>query len=107
MDIIKILQTKINTPVEDQYDHFNNGFEAGRLMAYKEILDLLQPIRVYSNTQRYTMDNKPELWKITYYPITMDNKTKEVYDEPRALIERPIPNGIDLREVPLRYLTLV
>lgn len=53
----------------------------------------------------YTMDNKPDKWRIAYYPIFEDNKTKEVYNEPRALIERPIPNGIDFREVPLRYLT--
>ena len=38
----------------------------------------------------------------------MDNR--EVYDEPRALIEKPILNrlgmiiGTDFREVPLRYL---
>lgn len=36
----------------------------------------------------YTMDGKPDLWKIVYYPIHTDNKTKEIYTE-----------------VPLRYLT--
>ncbi len=51
------------------------------------------------------MDNKPELWKIVYYPIFEDNKTKEVYVEPRALVEKPIVGGTDFREVPLRYLT--
>lgn len=53
----------------------------------------------------YTMDGKPDLWKIVYYPITENGKTKEQYDEPRALIEKPIQGGIDFREVPLRYLT--
>ena len=52
----------------------------------------------------YTMDGKPDLWKIAYYPIFEDGKTGEVYDEPRALIEKPIVGGTDLREVPLRYL---
>lgn len=54
---------------------------------------------------KYTMDNKPDLWKIAYYPIFEDGKTRQPYDEPRALVEKPIPNGIDFREVPLRYLT--
>ena len=54
----------------------------------------------------YTMDNKPELWNIAYYPIFECGKTGEVYEEPRALIEKPIKGGIDFREVPLRYLTL-
>jgi hypothetical protein len=51
----------------------------------------------------YSMDGKSG-WKISYYPIFENNKTKEVYEEPRALIERPMENGIDFREVPLRYL---
>ncbi len=54
----------------------------------------------------YTMDGKPDLWKIAYYPIFEDGKTGELYKEPRALIEKPIKGGIDFREVPLRYLTL-
>ena len=53
----------------------------------------------------YTMDGKIEYWKISYYPIFQDNKTKVDYDEPRALIEKPMQGGIDFREVPLRYLT--
>ena len=53
----------------------------------------------------YTMDGKAELWKIAYYPINECGKTGEKYDEPRALIERPIPGGTDFREIPLRYLT--
>lgn len=52
----------------------------------------------------YTMDDRPEHWKIAYYPIFEDGKTHEQYSEPRALIERPIPGGTDFREVPLRYL---
>lgn len=55
----------------------------------------------------YTMDNKPDKWKIAYYPIFEDGKTGEEYNEPRALVERPIPNGTDFREVPLRYLTKI
>lgn len=53
----------------------------------------------------YTMDGKPDLWKIAYYPIFEDGKTGEVYKEPRALIEKPMKGGTDFREVPLRYLT--
>lgn len=52
----------------------------------------------------YTMDGKPDLWKIAYYPIFEDGKTKEQYSEPRALIEKPMIGGIDFREIPLRYL---
>ncbi len=53
----------------------------------------------------YKMKGDKDLWKLVYYPILMDNKTKEVYDEPRACMEKPINGGIDFREVPLRYLT--
>ena len=59
----------------------------------------------------YQMDGKPDKWKIAYYPIFENGKTGEVYDEARALVEKPILGkyderiGIDLREVPLRYLT--
>lgn len=59
----------------------------------------------------YTMDNKPDLWKIAYYPIFADGITNKEYTEPRALIEKPICingiNGIDFREIPLRYLNKV
>lgn len=60
----------------------------------------------------YTMDGKPDLWKIAYYPIFQDGKTNEVYEEPRALVEKNILGkydekiGTDFREVPLRYLTM-
>ena len=57
------------------------------------------------NVPMYIMDDKPELWKIIYYPIRENGKTNEVYAEPRALIERKIKNGFDIREIPLRYLT--
>lgn len=63
---------------------------------------------------QYVMDNKPDKWKIAYYPIFEDGKTMESYEEPRALIEKPILGdkfgeiiGTDFREVPLRYLTRV
>jgi hypothetical protein len=52
----------------------------------------------------YTMDNLPDKWKIAYYPIFENGKTGEKYIEPRALVEKPIINGTDFREVPLRYL---
>ena len=55
----------------------------------------------------YTMDGKPELWKIAYYAIHECGKTGKKYGEPRALVERPIPGGIDFREIPLRYLKRV
>lgn len=43
-------------------------------------------------------------WKIAYYPIFEDGKTKEEYDEPRFLMECKIENGIDFREIPSRYI---
>lgn len=54
---------------------------------------------------QYTMDGKPDLWKIAYYPLLECGKTGERYNEPRALVEKPINGGTDLREIPLRYLT--
>jgi hypothetical protein len=59
---------------------------------------------------QYTMDGKPELWKIAYFPLSgtyegeINNKKWVDFDEPRALIEKPMEKGIDFREVPLRYL---
>lgn len=65
----------------------------------------------------YTMDGKPELWKISYYPLfgTYNNKTTKdleiievrwiYFESPRALIEKPITGGTDFREMPLHYLT--
>jgi hypothetical protein len=53
--------------------------------------------------QLYKMDASYG-WKIAYYPIFENGKTGEVYNEPRALIEKSIPGGTDFREVPLRYL---
>jgi hypothetical protein len=62
----------------------------------------------------YTMDGKSDKWKIAYYPIFEDGKNGEVYDEPRALVEKPIRGGkfnevigTDFREIPLRYLTKI
>jgi hypothetical protein len=58
---------------------------------------------------KYTMDGKPELWQLSYYPLLEDGKTGEVYNEPKALIEQPSDwngvKGTDFREVPLRYLS--
>lgn len=58
-------------------------------------------------TDHYTMDNKPDKWKIAYYPIFENGKTGEVYEQPRALVEKPIEGGTDFREIPLHYLTKV
>jgi len=55
---------------------------------------------------KYTMDGKPRLWKIAYYWISECGKTGKPYNEPRALIESPMPGGTDFREIPLRYLKL-
>ena len=46
-------------------------------------------------------------WKIAYYPLfqTLKNGCWIELDEPRALIERPLNNGTDFREVPIRFLT--
>ena len=46
------------------------------------------------------------VWKIVYYPLqgTYEGGEWVDFDEPRALIEQPIKDGIDFREVPLRYL---
>lgn len=52
----------------------------------------------------YTMDGKPDLWKIVYYPIFECGKTGEVYSEPRALVENIEKKGFWNKEVPLRYL---
>ena len=47
-------------------------------------------------------------WKIAYYPLfgTYRNEKWIEFDEPRALIERPMKGGTDFREVALRYLTI-
>ena len=55
--------------------------------------------------QEYTMDGLPDLWKIAYYPLTECGKTGEVYEEPRALMEKIGAKGFWSKEVPLRYLT--
>jgi hypothetical protein len=61
----------------------------------------------------YQMDGKPDKWKIAYYPIFECVKKNEVYEEPRALVEKTIFGelgekiGTDFREVPLRYLTKI
>lgn len=67
---------------------------------------LLHPVWIeHKIGDTYTMDGKPDLWKIAYYPIFEDGKTNKSYIEARALIEKPMIGGTDFREVPLRYLT--
>ena len=58
----------------------------------------------HKNGDTYKMDGK-DAWRMTYYPTFECGKTLEQYNEPRALIERPMIDGTDFREVPLRYLT--
>jgi hypothetical protein len=58
-----------------------------------------------NRNDKYTMDGKPEVWKIAYYPLSECGKTGEIYQEPRALMERPV-NGVNyFKETPLRYIT--
>lgn len=71
-------------------------------------LALNDPIWLYHRIGAiYVMDGSIG-WKIAYYPIFEDGKTGEVYEEPRALVEKPMlfggKWGIDFKEVPLRYL---
>jgi hypothetical protein len=61
----------------------------------------------HKHGDEYTMDGKPDRWKIAYYPLFENGRNGEVYEEPRALAERPMAGGIDFREVPLRYLTKI
>jgi hypothetical protein len=46
-------------------------------------------------------------WKIAYYPLfgTYKNEKWIEFNEPRALIERPMKKGTDFREVAFIYLT--
>ena len=53
----------------------------------------------------YTMDGGTDLWQLVYYPLNECGKTKEVYDEPRALMQNIDKSGFWHKEVPLRYLT--
>lgn len=73
----------------------------------KELTDSEKFWQDHKIGNEYQMDGKPDKWKIAYYPIFSDGKTNEVYNEPRALVEKPIPGGTDFREVPLRYLTKI
>ena len=59
---------------------------------------------VEDKNQLYTMDGKPDKWKLVYYPLYQDGKTQEYYDEPRALMQNMDKPGFWSKEVPLRYL---
>lgn len=50
----------------------------------KALSDITWTNHVIGNV--YLMDNKPDKWKISYYPIFECGKTNEVYEEPRALV---------------------
>ena len=56
----------------------------------------------------YSMKGDKDLWKIAYYPLfgTYKNGNWVEFESPKALVEKPIPNGTDLREIPLHFLTL-
>ncbi len=71
----------------------------------KELTEEEKLWRNHNVGDEYQMDGKPDKWKIAYYPILEDGKTGEKYNEPRALVEKPIKGGTDFREIPLRYLT--
>ena len=57
---------------------------------------------------KYSMDGDPD-WELVYYPLFENGKTGEVYEEPRALIQKEgqwgKQKGMDRREVPLMNLT--
>lgn len=58
------------------------------------------------NVSVYTMDGLPDKWRLVYYPIFENGKTRETYEEPRALMQNIDRSGFWSKEVPLRYLTL-
>lgn len=53
------------------------------------------------------MDGLPDRWVIVYFPITENNRTKEFYDEPRALVQNIDKPGFWHKTVPLRYLNQI
>lgn len=53
----------------------------------------------------YSIKGDSRLWKLTYYPIFQNGKNGDYYDEPRVLVETPILNGIEFREMPIHFLT--
>ena len=57
--------------------------------------------------RKYKVDGKG-VWRLVYYPILGCGKTQKEYDEPRALMETERNYngviGMDLREMPLRYV---
>ena len=103
----KHILTQTEEEVADRLNKFNTPNYSGITMQQLELQQALShPLwQNHNRGCKYTMDNKPELWKIVYYPIFENGKTGELYAEPRALMETPMPWGIDFREVPLRYLT--
>jgi len=59
----------------------------------------------YYTQKTYTMDGKPDKWRVVYYPLIECGKTGEKFDEPRALVEKVGATGFWHKEVPLRYLS--
>jgi len=74
-------------------------------MKSKELDKALQnPIWLsHHKNARYKVDGKG-LWQLFYYPTFMCNKTKEVYNEPRAIMRNLNKEGMWTKEIPLRYL---
>lgn len=75
----------------------------------KEALD--SPVwKAHKVGDSYSMVNvggkKDSGWSIAYYPLfgTYKNEVWIDFAEPRALIEKRIPGGIDLREVPIGFM---
>ena len=92
----------------------NPGTEIARLMSGKN--DLQKALddpkwKDHKIGDLYVMINrdgsKSSGWKIAYYPLfgTYKNEQWIKFNEPRALIERPMKGGTDFREVALCYLT--
>jgi hypothetical protein len=82
-----------------------------RLKSDKLFKALSDPIwQTHKLGDKYSMTNiggaDGGIWSIAYYPLfgTFRQGQWVEYNEPRALIERPINNGIDLREIPIHFL---
>ena len=96
-----------NKGYNHDFERYDTGLKVSILL--KEWLQIALNNELWINHKigdAYTMDGKPELWKIAYYPLFGTYKAGIwiYFDEPRALIEKPIKSGTDFREVPLRYL---
>lgn len=75
----------------------------------KDVLDQQRKWLGFLIQRKCKMDGE-DGWELIYYPVLDNPKTKEVYEEPRAVVGKNIFDkngvaiGIDIKEVPLRYL---